>query len=226
MAKTVHVLACVILFSFSSCKRADSELDKRSQTLQFLHDNNLLLKQLRRSGFELHVNCDSALFLKGMFGDTTKIWTPSTLSMFEVDELNENIGKNKFGNSQYINSVAEDGRVELVDMQETTFIKRNDSLYQMSRFIKPKLIFHPKMFSNGRNAIKVDKKFNYKADSVLLEREWIRNDLKHYHITIKNQEAIGPTAYSFSFDQNLKFIAWENCEDRREKSTPLSRNQQ
>jgi len=167
---------------------------------------------LKLDGFRLHLNCDSALFLKKIFGDTTKIWTASTLSWYELDELMGHIDNDKLGKTQYVNSVGEDGRVELVNMHETTFVKRNDSLYQMSRFIKPKLIFHPDMFSNGREAVKLDKKFNYEGDSIVLGRQWISNNLKHYYIIIENQEDGEPTAYSFTFDENLKFIYWEDCE--------------
>jgi hypothetical protein len=212
MDRVIFVLTIVILIGFVSCRRNDSPADKRSQALQFLQDNNLGLKEVKLSGFKLHLNCDSALFLKGAFGDTTKIWTASTLSLYELDELTEHINNDKFGKSQYINSVGEDGRVELVNMHETTFVKRNDSIYEMSRFTKPKLIFHPDMFSNEREAVKLDKKFNYEGDSIVLARQWVSNNLKHYSIIIKNQEDGEPTAYSFTFDENFKFIYWEDCE--------------
>ena len=212
MERVIFVLTIVILIGSGSCKRNDSHSDKKSRALQFLQDNNLGLKELKLGGFKLHLNCDSALFLKGAFGDTTKIWTASTLSWYELDELTEHINKDKFGKSQYINSVGEDGRVEVVNMHETTFVKRNDSIYQMSRFIKPKLIFHPNMFSNGREAVKLDKKFNYEGDSIVLGQQWVNNNLKHYYIIIENQEDGEPTAYSFTFDENLKFIYWEDCE--------------
>jgi hypothetical protein len=212
MDRVIFVLTIVILIGFCSCGRKDSA-DKRSLTLQFLHDNNMPLKKLKLDGFRLHLNCDSALLLKRTYDDTTKIWTASTLSWYELDELTENIKKEQFGRTQYINSVGDDGRVELVDMHETTFVKRNDSLYQMSRFIRPKLIFHPDMFSNGRQAVKLDEKFNYEGDSIILGRSWIDKDLKHYYITIKNNED-GPTEYSFTFDENLKFIYWEDCDKK------------
>lgn len=134
------------------------------------------------------------------------------LSWYELDELKENIDLEKFGRTQYINSVGDDGRVELVDMHETTFVKRNDSLYQMSRFIKPKLIFHPGMFLNGQDSVKIGNKFNYEGDSVVLDSAWTEKGLKHYSIIIKNNKDTGPTAYSFTFDENLKFIYWEDCE--------------
>lgn len=216
MDRVIFVLTIGTFIGLFSCGRKDSPVDKKSQTLQFLHDNNMGLKELRLDGFKLHLNCDSALFLKRTFNDTTKIWTASTLSWFELGELKENIKKEKFGRTQYINSVGGDGRVELVDMQETTFVKRNDSLYQMSRFIKPKLIFHPDMFLNGRQAVKLDKKFNYEGDSIVLGRSWTDKDLTHYYIIIKNNED-GPTEYSFTFDENLKFFYWEDCDKKSGK---------
>ncbi|MBL0745012.1 hypothetical protein [Chryseolinea lacunae] len=196
------------------CRMNDCPTGRELQVLQFLRDNNLPLKNLKRDGFRLHFNCDSALFLKGIFGDSIKIWTASRLSWYELDQLMEHINKDKFGKSQYINAVRKDGRVELVEMHETTFVRRNDSIYQMSQFIKPKLIFHPDMFLNGRNGIKLDKKFNYEGDSIVLGRRWVNNNLNHYYIIIENQDDGEPTAYSFTFDENLKFIYWEDC-DRR-----------
>jgi hypothetical protein len=212
MERVIFVFTVVILIGLGSCRRNDPPADKKSQALQFLQDNHLGLKELKLDGFKLHLNCDSALFLKGAFDDTTKIWTASTLSRYELDELPEHINKDRFGKSQYINSVGQDGRVELVNMHETTFVKRNDSIYQMSQFIQPKLIFHPDMFSNGREAVKLDKKFNYEGDSIVLGRQWVSNNLKHYYIIIENKEDGEPTAYSFTFDENLKFIDWEDCE--------------
>jgi hypothetical protein len=210
MDRVIFVLTIVTVIGFSSCRQ--TPVDKKYQALQFLRDNNLGLKDLKLERFKLHLNCDSALFLKGTFDDTTKIWTASTLSWYELDELKENIDKEKFGRTQYINSVGDDGRVELVDMHETTFVKRNDSLYQMSRFIKPKLIFHPDMFSNGQESVKIDKKFNYEGDSIVLDKTWTDKALKHYSIIVRNNKDTGPTAYSFTFDENLKFIYWEDCE--------------
>jgi hypothetical protein len=210
MDRVIFVLTIATLVGFGSCR--PTTVDKKSQALQFLRDNNLELKELNLERFKLHLNCDSALFLKGTFDDTTKIWTASTLSWHELDELKENINKEKFGRTQYINSVGDDGRVELVDMHETTFVKRNDSLYQMSRFIKPKLIFHPDMFSNGRESVRIDKKLNYEGDSIVLDRAWSDNGLKHYSIIVKNNKDTGQTAYSFTFDENLRFIYWEDCE--------------
>jgi len=213
MDRVIFVLTIVTLIGLSSCGRKNSPVDKKSLTLQFLHDNNMRLKELNLDGFRLHQNCDSALFLKRTHNDTTKIWTARTLSWYELDELTENIKNEKFGRTQYINSVGDDGRVELVDMHETTFVRRNDSLYQMSRFIKPKLIFHPDMFLNGRQGVKLDKKLNYEGDSIVLGRSWTDKDLKHYYIIIKNNED-GPTEYSFTFDENLKFIYWEDCDKK------------
>jgi len=202
----------VTFIGFTSCRQNNTPVDKKSQTLQFLRDNHLGLKELKLEGFKLRMNCDSALFLKATFDDTTKIWTASMLSWYELDELKENIDEEKFGRTQYINSVGDDGRVELVDMHETTFVKRNDSLFQMSRFIKPKLIFHPDMFSNGQESVRIDKKFNYEGDSIVLDTAWTDKGLKHYSIIIENNKDTGPTAYSFTFDENLRFIYWEDCE--------------
>ena len=211
MDRVIFILTIVTFIGFSSCRQNNNPFDKKSQALKFLVDNNLGLKNLKLEGFKLHINCDSVLFLKRTFGDTTKIWTTSMLSWYELDELKENITKEKYGRTQYINSVGADGRVELIDMHETTFVKRNDSLYQMSRFIKPKLIFHPDMFSNGQESVRIDKKFNYEGDSIVLDTAWTEKGLKHYSIIIENDKDTGPTAYSFTFDENLRFIYWEDC---------------
>ena len=217
MDRVFFIALTIFSIGFTDCTRRESAVDKKSQRLQFLRDNGLVLKELKLDRFRLHFNCDSVLFLKQTFGDTTKIWTASMLSWNEPGELLEKIDRKKFGKSQYINSVAEDGRFELVDMHETTFVKRNDSLYQMSRFINPKLIFHPSMFSNGQQSVKLDKKFNYEGDSIVLGRMWSDNDLKHYYIIVKNIDDGGPTEYSFTFDENLRFIYWEDCNARVEK---------
>lgn len=180
-------------------------------SLQFLRENHLGIRTLSLDGFELHFNCDSVPFLKRSIGDTTRIWTASTTSLYEVHKITEKINPEKFGRTQYINSVGEDGRIELVNMHETVFIKRNDSLYQTSRFIKPKLIFHPRMFSDGRQSVRLNEKYNYERDSIVLGRSWIENNLKHYYIIVANRQNGENTAYSFTFDENLKFIYWENC---------------
>ena len=198
-----------------SCTKQNSNYidDRRSKTMEFLSKNHLEAKKLNKEGFELHFNCDSVPFLKRRVGDTTKIWTASILSMYEQGELLDEIDKTKFGQTQYINSVDIEGRIELVNMHETTFVHRNDSLFEMSRFIKPKLIFHPGMFSNGKDIIALDERVNYERDKIILGRKWILDGLNTYDIIIANE--YDNTEYSYTFDENLRFIYWENCRKRK-----------
>lgn len=193
--------------------------EERLAALRLLRENNLELKKLHLDGFQLHFNCDSIPFLKKTTGDTTRIWTTSEESCYYMDNLKEDIKPlkksihpEKFGKTQYID-VNENGRVSLVTMHETTFVKRNDSLYHFNRFIKPKLIFHPGMFIDDRKSIKLEKKYNYKGDSIVLGRSWVDKGLKHYYIIVMNHEDNELTQYSFTFDENLRFIYWEDCKN-------------
>jgi len=204
-----RVFLLLIVLTITSLGGFTQNNDRKIKAEKFLKSKNLKIKNLDHTGFELHFNCDSIPFLKQTAGDSTKIWTAMIISWYEQDELIRKIENNKFGRTQYINSIGEDGRFELVDMHETIFISRNDSLYQMDRFIKPKLIFHPAMFSGGQNSVKLKKKYNYQGDKIFLGKKWVENGLTNYTIIITNKGK--NTEYSFTFDPTLRFINWENC---------------
>jgi len=166
-------------------------------------------------GFIVHYNCDSVPFLKKQVGDTVKIWTESNKTAAEISELDKYVSDKNYGKTLYIDAMY-GGQIIVSEMRETIFIYRNDSLYEIAEQ-KPKLIFHPNMFET-KDKVKLNKGSNYMEDEIVLEKQWIEEGKKCYTILINNVDSGENTSYAFTFDENLRFLLWENCKDTTRSS--------
>ena len=208
-----------VLYSIYHCTAAISQVDtgypKTDHALQFLKDRNVHLKHLvDHDGFHVYYGCDSIPFLKKIQGDTIKIWTAETEFSTRLSALEPIISDNDFGKTIYIGDILSDSLVTLVTMWQTTFIHRHDSLFEIEPGEPPthcKLIFHPKMFQGGRKAMTLAKKFNYLGDQIVLEHKWISKGKRCYTIRINNKDEDKETSYSYTFDQDMRFLLWEVC---------------
>jgi hypothetical protein len=72
-----------------------------------------------------------------------------------------------------------------------------------------KLIFTPSMFETEQT-VKPNYK-HFENDEISLSGYWNINNIKYYKITITND--IEMTKYSYIFDENGRFVEWENCKD-------------
>jgi len=183
---------------------------KKQKAVEILKKSGIKLRDIKsHNGFTVHYNCDSIPFLKKLAGDTIKIWTESNNTAIEIQDF-ELVRKDKnFSKTIYVKDIFNDGRILVARMHETVLISRRDSLYEVYNK-KPKLIFHPKMFSQG-NKIKLSSKVNFMRDEIFLQKEWIENGKKCYTVRINNNETSIQTSYAYSFDENLRFIYWEDC---------------
>jgi hypothetical protein len=100
---------------------------------KYFSENRIPLNAIEPStGFRIHYNCDSMLFARGDFGDTIKIWTPGVEWGYTLNEFREFQSKPGYGRQFFPKSISSDGRIFMVYLQETQFVYRNDSLYQIS----------------------------------------------------------------------------------------------
>ena len=83
------------------------------------------------AGFKVYYNCDSLLFMKGIFRDTIKIWTPAMDWYQDLEEFKDVIKNESFGMTQFVKSIDDDGRIYVSSYHQTEFIYRNDSLFEI-----------------------------------------------------------------------------------------------
>ncbi len=83
------------------------------------------------AGFNVYYSCDSLLFMKGVFGDTIKIWTSTSDWYQSIDEFKEAISNPDFGVTQFAKDIDADGRIYVSTYHQTEFVYRNDSLYEI-----------------------------------------------------------------------------------------------
>jgi hypothetical protein len=199
-------------FSFSQ----DNGSAEIRNTKAFLQRKQLHLRQIiSHDGFVVHYNCDSIPFLKKVVKDTIKIWTESANFAMSVENLDKYTAGSDFGRTIYIKDILSDGRITVSGMHQTIFISRNDSLFEIeSGYEKegPKLIFHPRMFINGRKKVILNKKYNYLGDQIILEQTWTKKGKRCYVIRINNKDGEWETSYSYAFDEDMHFIFWETCD--------------
>ena len=223
LMKTVIILLLAILFSSSLFSQGFDEYAEMHKTEKWLQAKGIKLRYIQsHDGYIVHYNCDSVPFLKKVIDDTIKIWTEAGNFAMDVSDVEQYISRDNFGKSSYIHAVLSDGRVTLSGMHETVFIFRHDSLYEIeSGYEKegPKLIFHPKMFTGGKTKVKLGKKYNYLQDQIVQERTWIENGVKCYTIRINNKGDGDETTYSYTFDEKIHFIYWEDCKSRTKQHT-------
>ncbi len=105
---------------------------KLDSTLTFFKEQGIKLNTVTPpTGFKVYYNCDSLLFMKGIFGDTIKIWT-SAMDWYQTLGEFKNIIKSKnYGVTEFAKSIDQDGRVYVSSYHQTEFIYRNDSLYEI-----------------------------------------------------------------------------------------------
>ncbi len=82
-------------------------------------------------GFTVYYNCDSLLFMKGIFGDTIKVWTPAMDWYQDLEEFKNILKDEGFGSTEFVKSIDPDGRIYVSSYHETVFIYRHDSLFEM-----------------------------------------------------------------------------------------------
>lgn len=105
---------------------------KVDSMFEFLKEQGIELNTVTPPvGFKVYYNCDSLLFIKGIFGDTIKIWTSSTDWYTNLTALKDRIKNEAFGKTRFIKSVDEYGRAFISIYDQTEFIYRNDSLFEI-----------------------------------------------------------------------------------------------
>jgi hypothetical protein len=90
-----------------------------------------------------------------------------------------------------------------------------ESLYKDRHIYVPKLIFTKGMFKPGKTKVKLSKKVNYMQDEIELESQWIEGQKKCYVIRINNRFKGEKTSYAYAIDEDLKFIWWQGCGNRK-----------
>lgn len=105
---------------------------KHDSAIRFLEDQRIKLNSVTPpAGFTVYYNCDSLLFMKGVFGDTIKIWTTVTDWYQDLKEFKDIIKNESFGKTQFVKDVDHDGRFYVSTYHQTEFIYRNDSLFEI-----------------------------------------------------------------------------------------------
>jgi len=90
-----------------------------------------------------------------------------------------------------------------------------ESLYKNRHTYIPKLIFAKDMFKSGKKKIKLAKKVNYMQDEIELESQWIEKQKKCYVVRINNRFKGEKTSYAYAINEDMKFIWWQGCENRK-----------
>jgi hypothetical protein len=216
--KIVIIILIAILFNPSLYSQVVDENAEMHKTKRWLKDKGIKLRFIKsHNGYAVYYNCDSIPFLRKVVGDTVKIWTEAANFAMDISDVEKYMSQDNFGKTQYVKDIFSDGRVSLSGMHETIFISRHDSLYEIESGYEeegPKLIFHPKMFTGGKTKVKLNKKYNYLQDQIVLERTWMEGGVRCYTIRINNKEDGEETTYSYTFDQNIHFVYWENCKTK------------
>jgi len=105
---------------------------KYDSAINFIKANGIKLNTVTPpTGFSVYYNCDSLLFMKGIFGDTIKIWTPGTDWYNEIENVKDLLHSKSFGVTQFVKSIDGDGRLYVSTYHQTVFIYRNDSLFEI-----------------------------------------------------------------------------------------------
>ncbi|RYE54040.1 MAG: hypothetical protein EOP48_13105 [Sphingobacteriales bacterium] len=101
------------------------------------------------------------------------------------------------------------------NVDEELISKKLDSISAISEaqaVYIPKLIFAKSMFSNNQKKVKLSKQFNYKEDTIVLEKEWKEKEKRCYLIRINNNEDGQDTTYAYAINEEMKFIWWQGCD--------------
>lgn len=123
------VIFCILMFKISVAQ----ETNRHHETMDFLEANGIkLYSVVAPSGFTVYYNCDSDIFMKGIFGDTIKIYTAAIDHNVEFTDLKEVIKNESFGKTQFLKSVDDDGYTIVSSYAETDFLFRNDSLFEIA----------------------------------------------------------------------------------------------
>jgi hypothetical protein len=105
---------------------------KFDSVINFITEKGIKLNAVTPpAGFTVHYNCDSLLFMKGIFGDTIKIWTSIMDWYQDVEEFKEILKNESFGVTQFVKSIDNDGRIYVSSYHQTEFIFRKDSLFEI-----------------------------------------------------------------------------------------------
>jgi hypothetical protein len=105
---------------------------KLDSTINFIKEKGIKLNTVTPPpGFNVYYNCDSLLFMKGTFGDTIKIWTSSMDWYQDLEEFKDILKNERFGVTQFVKSIDNEGRIFVSSYHQTEFISRNDSLFEI-----------------------------------------------------------------------------------------------
>ena len=105
---------------------------KFDSTINFIKEKGIKVNTVTPPyGFKVFYNCDSLLFLKGIFGDTIKIWTSAMDWYQDLEEFKDIIKNESFGETQFVKSIDSDGRIYVSFYHQTEFIYRTDSLFEI-----------------------------------------------------------------------------------------------
>ena len=159
-------------------------------------------------------NYGTTVFAKELFGDgrITVEYYHQTEFIYRNDSLFQIVNITKFPIeklTQLFQSIGDE------KISQEQFDKSTDSLskaYEKISVFRPKLIFAKNMFKGKNKKVKINKKLNFFEDVILLERKWNENKLSCYTIRINNDKE--NTSYSYSFNEKLDFILWQNCNTR------------
>lgn len=102
-------------------------------------------------------------------------------------------------------------------MDEATYQHIKDSIdfaYKDRHEYVGKLIFPMSIFQNGERKIKLSRNVNFQEDEIELEQQWEEEGRKCYVVRINNLLEGNRTSYAYAFNEDLKFVWWEGCENK------------
>ena len=135
-------------------------------TSSYFKSNNIRLNALNPpKGFITYYNCDSMLFLRGNFGDTIKIWTPGVEWGHSLEQFKDVMNEPHYGKTLFPKSILPDGRILVANYMETTFLLRNDSLFQIEDTVSKPKEYYSMMVDHVLGRID-DSTFTRKRDSI------------------------------------------------------------
>jgi len=136
------------------------------------------------------------------YGETVFIFRHDSLFIQEedddkfVDELVKNLDK------------LVEGKIDSLTMET--------NLSKARRKYKPFLftcfVFNKNMFKKS-NKIKISKSLNFTDATVTLEKSWKINNVNCYTILLEGNYGKTPTEVRYTFDDNMKFLNWEGCNE-------------
>jgi hypothetical protein len=243
--------ALLIYVSTAFCQSRNTQ----QKLEEYIHRNHISLNKPSKllKGYKLYYNCDSMAFMKKVDKNKIFIMTPASSTPMTLEEFIPETKRKDFGQYEFPTSFEDDGRIDVVDYQITTFLFRNDSLYELNavtdfpgrefdsllniyvshkidsiefdketkalnkRYKKQlvskfKLIFHPSMFNNN-DTIALDESVNFRKSTIILQKKWKAKDKTCYNILIKENWHGMDLEYSYSFDQDIRFVLWEGCDN-------------